>query len=200
MTKVGILGGSFNPVHTAHIKIALAMSRQLNTEKVLFIPCYASPFKDRSEYKVSDFHRIEMLKKALCNYHQFEIEDYEITKSETSFTIDTLKFLKKKYQSSQLILLMGADQSTTFEKWKSWQEILQQVTLCIARRDGNEVLLSSVVEKYIITHNLQVEYLDYQELMISSKLIRDKIAKNDSVFGLVPETVEEYIISNNLYR
>ncbi len=199
MVKIGIFGGSFNPIHNAHISFAADFYSKLSLDKLLFIPSYQSPFKERNDYQIDDFHRIKMLELAIDNFPKYDIELFEIMKNETSYTIDTLKFLNLKYSESKFFLLIGSDQSVKFHKWKNWQEILLKSQLCIANRNNEKIYFDNNINEFLIKNNIKIEYLNNEEIDISSTKIRELIKKNIDISNLVPRKVTEYIKLNNLY-
>jgi nicotinate-nucleotide adenylyltransferase len=200
MNKIGIIGGSFNPVHNAHLVIADNFCSQFKLDKILFIPAYQSPFKNRDEYIIDDLLRINMLEIAININPKFEIELYEIFKKDISFTIDTIQYLKIKYPLSSLFLLIGRDQSKLFHKWKNWQEILLKTQVCIASRNNKFEIFDEEVNKFIVKNNIKIEILNNTEMEISSTEIRKRILANQNISDLLPAKVAEYIELNNLYK
>ncbi len=199
--KIGIYGGSFNPLHNAHIVIAGYFNNYFSLDKVLFVPAYQSPFKLRSFYQVSDLHRLKMLEIALTGHNHFEIEKYELNHSDVSFTIDTIKHLQNQYpENTEFFLLIGADQSSEFHKWKSWQEILKSVKLCVAGRNDIKKLFVHEVEEFCRTNKIIIEYPDTPILDISSQSVREKILAGETIDDIVPEQVKNYIFQNKLYK
>jgi nicotinate-nucleotide adenylyltransferase len=194
--KIGIFGGTFNPVHNGHIKIAHIFKDKYHLDKVLFIPNYISPFKTDSDDMASAKHRLKMLELALLNEPDFEIDDFEIKRNTVSYTIDTINFLSQKYLEEELLLLIGSDQAASFDKWKDYEKILQKVVVVIAGRNA-----ASKEEKQQIAPVLKknASFLDNEFLDISSLQIRTSIRKGVPVFEQLPFVVDEYIINNLLY-
>ncbi|MDT3740821.1 MAG: nicotinate (nicotinamide) nucleotide adenylyltransferase [Candidatus Kapabacteria bacterium] len=199
--KIGIYGGSFNPLHNAHIVIAGYFYNYFSLDKVLFVPAYQSPFKQRSFYQIPDLHRLKMLEIALSGYKHFEIEKYELNHTGVSFTIDTIKYLQNQYpDNTEFYLLIGADQSAEFHRWKSWQEILKSVKLCVAGRDDIKKLFVQEVDEYCRINKIIIEYPDTPILDISSQSVREKILAGETIDDIVPEQVKNYIFQNKLYK
>lgn len=198
--NIGLFGGTFNPVHNGHLLIANTFFKQLNLNELLFIPNYISPFKIGDNNLIQDFHRIEMLKLAVSENISFKIELFEINKQEVSFTINTLDFLKKKYSNSDnFFLLIGADQTQYFHKWKDWMKILDKVTLCISGRDNVVEMFNDEVKNHIINNNISIKIIKSPFIDISSSEIRNKIKNKIGVNNLLDQRVIEYIRQNNLY-
>jgi nicotinate-nucleotide adenylyltransferase len=198
--KIGIFGGSFNPVHLAHLIVAEAFSDSLNLDLTLFIPAYYSPFKERNEYIIKDKDRVNMLKLALKNNPKFDIELFEIKQKKISYTNNTIKFLKNKYPNDEFYLLIGIDQALSFKKWHNWEKILDSVQLCIANRNSpNELLSLPYIESELSYKNKKPFFIQSPLIEISSSNIRQQISNEKSIKYLVKEQVEKYIYKHNLY-
>ncbi len=200
MSRIGIYGGSFNPVHKAHIEIAGCFYEQCNLDKILFIPAYNSPFKLRDDYINLDEHRIAMLKLATSKFNYFEVDDFEIRRGGISYTIDTIEYLKSRLNpADKLYLLIGSDQWLEFHRWKNWQQILKSVNICIAGRKVENQNINDEVLKFIKDNDFKVFNLDSPLIDISSQIIRYNIINGIDIKNLVDEDVQNYIIRNNLY-
>ena len=117
--KIGILGGTFNPPHLGHSALAIEAVEQLKLDKVLFVPTNIPPHKDIDNSDISS--RRDMLKIVIAGNNKFEIEDCEIKRGGTSYTIDTVRELKKKYPDDQPYLIVGSDLANDFSSWKDYQ-------------------------------------------------------------------------------
>lgn len=200
MSRIGIYGGSFNPVHKAHIEIAGFFYEQCNLDKILFIPAYNSPFKLRDDYVILDEHRIAMLKLATSKFNYFEVDDFEIQQEGISYTIDTIEHLKSIFNhDDELYMLIGSDQWLEFDRWKNWQQILKLACICIAGRKVENQNRNDEVIKFIQDNDLEVFNLDSPLIDISSKAIRYNIKNGIDFTDLVDYDVHNYIIKNNLY-
>lgn len=201
--KIGIFGGSFNPVHFAHLKVADHFVNDLNLDLCLFIPANISPFKinEHNLNIISNKHRLEMLRLAIENYEKFQLETYELTQDKVSYSIDTLKYLKRKYKDSIFYLLIGSDQAYLFSKWKNWIEILMLCQICIVKKpdfDSSEII--NKINRFFNDNNYKPIFINMPLLNINSTMIRDKISKNESIETLTPQEVINYIKVNNLYK
>lgn len=196
--KLGIIGGTFNPVHCGHVMLAEHFAEQIGFDKVLVIPSGTPPHKEYSAL-VSDSQRIEMCGLAFNN-EIFTVSDMEIKREGKSYTIDTLRQLKEEYSDAELYLMMGADMLMIFEKWKDYKEILKFAKLCMAFRNvcGREEIFehSKMLEKD------GAEIIFDKKLIcdVSSTQIREMLGNEENVSGLVPEPVLDYINKNSLYR
>ncbi|MCU0427321.1 MAG: nicotinate (nicotinamide) nucleotide adenylyltransferase [Candidatus Kapabacteria bacterium] len=202
--KIGIIGGSYNPPHIAHLIIADRFTEQMKLDLTFFVPAYRSPFKisDDSFESSTSQQRLEMLDLAIESNEKFELDTVEIDREGVSYTIDTLKHFRQKFGAeAELYLLVGGDQAAAFTKWKDWEEILGYVQLCIARRPHT---ISPDVERAIAFHLSTDErspvWIEAPILAVSSTEVRQRVAQNQSIHYLVPENVRQYIYHNNLYK
>lgn len=189
--KIGIYGGTFDPIHMGHLITAQFILEERNLNKIVFIPAYISPHKTQV-LSVEGMHRIEMVKLAIDGYKYFQYSDYEINKGGVSYTIDTLHELKKKYEDIELII--GYDNLLSFDTWHKPDEIVTLAKLLVLKRKiGGDI---NQFNKYFS----EAKFIDSPTIEISSTSIRERIRKNLPIDFLVPEKVKEYIISNNLYK
>ena len=187
----GILGGTFDPIHIGHLITAQSVLEKRNLDKIIFIPAYISPHKQDMDNSES-VHRLNMLELAVEQNEKFSVMDYEIRKKGVSYTIDTIKELKKTYEDLELII--GYDNLVVFDKWYQPDEILKLCKLIVMRRLTDTKHLGK--NKYFE----DAQILDTPTLEISSTDIRDRVKHNQSIDYLVPEKVKEYIYNNGLYK
>ncbi|MBM4172792.1 MAG: nicotinate (nicotinamide) nucleotide adenylyltransferase [Ignavibacteria bacterium] len=196
--KIGIMGGTFNPVHTGHIAFVRAFIDQIQLDQCFIIPARRSPFR-MNEPLAEDMHRLQMLQLAFTDIPHTFVSDIEIKREGLSFTIDTVNEIQSQYPGVEIYLLIGEDQAHRFKEWREWKELLQRVQLCIVQRteDAN---LQELIQQLIHGLNVNMPVILKSPLFdVSSTLIRDSMSNNQSITGYVPETVEEYIHSHKLY-
>ncbi len=186
MKKIGIYGGTFDPVHCGHILAAENFYKILSLDKLFILPAGAPPHKD-GNYRDRALHRFEMVRLALCDT-PFEVSDFEIKSREKSYTYKTLRHFKKEYKDDTLYLLMGDEAYSEFETWRYPEIIRELAKIVVIRRTG-----AFKADKRVI-------YIDEPPFPVSSGEIREKIQNGEDISGLVPEKVQEYIEKNNLYR
>ena len=189
MKHIGILGGSFDPVHFGHLLMAQSAAEALKLDAVFFVPAFRSPFKN--SHSVPDASkRLFMVKEAIKGNKLFKLYDGELRRGQTSYTIDTLKELKAKYPQSKMHLLMGADNLRTFHRWKEPNGILELATLVILNRPGFDK-----------NYPKRWPYLkiNMPAVDISSSDIRLRLKQNKSIWYLTPKAVIRYISRYRLY-
>ncbi|HKB85358.1 MAG TPA: nicotinate-nucleotide adenylyltransferase [Ignavibacteriaceae bacterium] len=191
MSRAGIYGGTFDPVHNGHLITAQCVRELRSLDKVIFIPNRISPLKQ--ELKVSEpEHRMNMLKLAIKNIPYFDLSDFEIKRKNVSYTIDTLHRIKQDYEEIELII--GADNINTFDRWKSPEEIIELATLLVLkRRTENE---PDVHNKFIKDAVL----LETPVIDISGTVIRERVRRGLPIDFLVPQDVMKYIYDLKLYK
>lgn len=199
MKKVGILGGTFNPVHHAHLAMAQAAMEQYKLDKVLFLPSKNPPHKEKSEI-VSDEHRTRMIQFAIEGIPEFSFSDFELRRDGITYTSDTLSLLKEKHPDWDIYFIIGGDSLLSFEKWHKPEIILQYCTVLAAPRKGMKY---SEAEKLCkkISRKLSGNIVPFRmkQLRISSRQIRKRVKKGKTLTGLCPVSVSRYIKLHGLY-
>lgn len=198
MKRYGIMGGTFNPIHLAHLYIAYEAKEQLGLDKVIFMPAGNPPHK-KDKKIIDSLHRFNMVKRAIESYNGFIVSDYEIQKQGLSYTYETLKYLKE--DDIELFFIVGADSLVNIEKWMKPQDILENCCFVVFNR-GNytkeelENQKSYLEDKY----NANIILLKIINMDISSSLIREEISKGKRIDFFVPYNVLKYIEVNGLYK
>ena len=137
MARIGLFGGSFNPIHSGHINLAVSVMEKLMLDKVIFIPSGLAPHKSSSEYADSA-DRLEMCRLATEEYESFEVSDYEINKSGKSYSVYTVEHFRKIFPDDELFLMVGSDMLLTFDTWFRYEDILKNAVLAAVSRNGND--------------------------------------------------------------
>lgn len=189
--NIGIFGGTFDPIHMGHLITAQAVREIRKLDKIIFIPAHISPFKTERD-STSDEDRYRMLELALEGIEYFDISDLEIKKDKISYSIHTIKELKKKYDKIDLII--GYDNLLSFDKWKSPDELLTLVNLVVLRRKTEEGETSK--NKYFKS----AIFVETPLIEISGTEIRERVKQNLPIDFLVPKNVMEYIYNLKLYK
>ncbi|MDD5483685.1 MAG: nicotinate-nucleotide adenylyltransferase [Kiritimatiellae bacterium] len=200
--RIGIFGGTFNPVHLGHLILAQDALEVFDLERILFVPCNLPPHKDAARL-VSSSHRAAMLERALEDNPDFEVCDLEIRMGGTNYSIDTVRRLRKACPGCELFFIIGSDSLLELHQWK---EINELAKLCrfatfirpgfeIKKTAGADLKLDPVLSRELIENIAAVHQID-----ISSSDIRHRIAEGMNIRYLVPGAVAVYIAEHNLYK
>jgi len=190
MSKVGIFGGTFDPIHHGHLITAQSVREIRNLDKIIFIPTYVSPLKAGLN-SANPEHRLNMIKLAISETDFFDFSDYEIKKKGISYTVDTLCELKKKYDELEFII--GYDNIFTFHTWKNPDEIMKLAKIIVLKRK------SSVPSPYEDKYVRSAVFVQTRGIEISATDIRQRVKHGMPIHFLVPEKVKEYIYNFDLY-
>lgn len=191
MSSIGLLFGSFNPIHIGHLIIANTLAENTDLKKVWFVVSPQNPFKP-SKGLLHEFDRYDMVKAAIADNYKLEVTDIEFHLPRPSYTIDTLTHLTERNPGKTFRVIIGEDNLVNFGKWKNYTEILDQYGLYVYPRPG--------VTNSELKRHPNVKMVDAPLLDISATYIRNCIRDNKSIRYLVPETVEQMIRLKNFYR
>jgi nicotinate (nicotinamide) nucleotide adenylyltransferase/putative HD superfamily hydrolase of NAD metabolism len=199
--RIGIMGGTFDPIHFGHLMLAEQIRTSLHLDEVLFIPVGKAPHKSLAN-AADKMQRFEMTQLAIESNPFFKISDIEIRQKGTTYAIDTVKAIKKTLQDKdELFFITGADAILQLESWKEYAELIQLVNFIGATRPGVDPHeLSDQIERLKFQYGAKIELSYVPALAISSTDIRKSVEEEKSVKYLLPESVEAYIQDNFLYR
>lgn len=212
--KIGIFGGSFNPPHNGHVNSLTTVQKKMGFDKIHIIPNSQNPLKIQTEAPAPE-HRIEMARLAFSTYGKaFVIDDCELKRGGKSYTIDTIKELRKTNESKDLYLIIGADNFEALSTWKDYKKILEEVNLIVTTRPGYQIpqsedewpdYLNGLVGEsdfgtLELTTGRSIEFITLDDLDISSSELRKKLRVGRPVEKYLPLSVESYIKANKIYR
>ena len=187
--KIGILGGTFNPIHLGHLILAEEVRQKVGLDRVIFVPTNMPVHKENGEI-IPAQHRLKMLRLAIKDNPYFFVDDIEIRRKGRSYTIDTLKQFTKIYSHDELYFIIGSDLVNYLNEWKDLNEIISLVKFVVATRPNFPL---DNLPDYLTT-------IDIPAVDISAFKIRQSIKENHSFRYLVPESVRNYIIKKGLYK
>jgi nicotinate-nucleotide adenylyltransferase len=193
MKRIGLLGGSFDPPHNAHLALAHAALEQLRLDELRWLPA-GDPWQKRRRL-ASAADREAMLRLAIAGEPRFVLDDRELRRSGPSYTVDTLRELQACEQADWFLVL-GQDQVANLHTWHDWPELLRRVTLAVASRGGIEPQPGELVAA--TPHRMQLVALP--PMAVSATEIRERIAAGRDYTDMVPEAVARYIDQHHLYR
>lgn len=188
--RIGILGGTFNPIHIGHLILAEEALSKLGLDRVIFVPTYMPPHKN-VEGNVKPAERLKMVELAISDNPAFAVSDYEIGSKKTSYSIETLKEFRKLYgEDAQLYFITGSDLLKDLFSWKNVNDIFKMSKFIVANRPGYPVKeVPKEVETVVIT-----------PIEVSSDDIRRRLKSGRSIRYLVPDKVRHHIIDRGLYK
>ena len=198
--KIGILGGTFDPIHTGHLILAEEAFCQLDLDKVWIMPNGNPPHKQRRTGGASDFDRTEMVRLAISGNDHFELSLEEMNRREMHYSYHTLEDLKKRFPDTAFYFIIGADSLFTFESWMKPERICRTCVLAAAVRDHAtkdemEKQAGLLREKY----GAEIVLMENPNIDISSSWVRSRAARNRSIRYYVPDAVRNYILERNIY-
>lgn len=203
---LGILGGTFDPIHKGHIAIAEHVFQSLKMERMDFIPCNQSPHREQPV--ASAAHRLAMTQLAVQNHPAFHVNAIEIARGGVSYTVDTVKALSHIHPNHAICLLMGGDAFSKFHFWHEWETILEYAhIIVISREKSSATEIVSLVKRKTTDKNALVRQragLIYCEnispITISATQIREELKKGKSSLSSLSSSVTAYITKNTLYQ
>lgn len=185
--KIGILGGTFNPPHIGHLILAQEVLQKLGLDKIFFIPTNKPPHKESHNVTATD--RLTMARRVIGRDKRFAVLDLEIKRGGVSYTIDTVRELKKLYPRATFFLIVGSDLARDFPTWKYFEGLKKAVSIVVAKRRA-----------YPLERKTKFIVVDIVQMGISSSYIRTLIKRGFSVQYLVTENVARYIEKHKLYK
>ncbi len=197
--RIGIFGGTFNPIHEGHVRLARHYIRELELDKLLIIPTKYPPHKISKDLAASK-DRLEMCRRAFSETRQVEVSDIEMKRPGRSYTIDTIRQLREIYPDDKLFLIVGGDMFRSFHKWYCFEEILRNCAICTAARERGEYQDLNRYAIYLRQFTENIIILEMPVLELSSTEIRDCIRRGEDCWSLLPHEVYAYIRRNHLYE
>lgn len=199
---IGILGGSFDPVHAGHLWMAEAALNHLPIDQVRWIPTATSPLKPDGPVG-TDEQRLQMLRLALLGQPGHEIDTWELDRDSVSFTVDTLEHLSVTLPGRTLNLIIGGDSLASFDRWKAPTRILELCTLCVVARGGQPPPDYDILKAFCSPEKIQEcqrHQIPMPLIEISSGHLREQLRNSKSIRFQVPHAVNMYIRQESLYR
>jgi nicotinate-nucleotide adenylyltransferase len=190
-SRIGLFFGSFNPIHIGHLAIASWFVEFTDIDKVWFVVSPQNPFKEKKSL-LADHHRLAMVRIAVEDDARFQVSDIEFKMPKPSYTIDTLTYLEEKYPDKKFVLITGADQLPTFDKWKNPDRLLELYPMYVYARPGYR---GSKYDKHPHVKIFNTPLLD-----ISSTFIRQSVKEKKDIRYLMPPKIWEYMREMHFYE
>jgi len=195
--KYGIMGGTFNPIHNAHIRMAEEVRDIFDLDKIIFMPTGTPPHKNN--LNIDPLDRYEMTKLAISGNDRFEVSDIEVLNKSVSYTVETVGKLKEFYPNVEFYFITGADSILDIYKWKNPEKLLTLCKFVSVRRPNYSDDLEDKIKEIVDKFGGEILLVDGPLLNISSTEIRERVREGKSIEDFVPKKVVEYIKENKLY-
>lgn len=199
--KIGLMGGTFDPIHFAHLALADCAYESLSLDEVWFLPA-GTPYLDKHSSVTEGAMRAEMVRIAIQDRENYHVNTLEMERQGNTYTVDTLRILKREQPEAEFYFLIGSDQLYALERWHEPEAVLKLCRIAAVSRDCPEMERSFSEQAEYLSRKYQtkIHLLDFPELDISSTEIREHIRKGKDVSKWVPEPVLRYIREKELYR
>ncbi|WII93724.1 nicotinate (nicotinamide) nucleotide adenylyltransferase [Kingella negevensis] len=200
MKKIGLFGGSFNPIHNGHLHIARAFADELKLNTVIFLPA-GTPYH-KSSTQVAGEHRLAMVELAIEDEPRFAASDLDLVRKGATYTIETIQIFKQHYPNHQIWWLMGMDSLLQLHTWKNWQSLVRQTNIAVAARAGQTLNQTPEELQEWLGEALEkgsLKILSAPICDISSTGIREELHQDKILSQTLPEKVSAYIRKHNLY-
>jgi len=214
--RVGLFGGSFNPLHTGHLRAAEEVREILELDKVIFIPSSIHPIKNDKNI-INAKYRLKMLELATKGIKEFEVSGVEMKRAGPSYTIDTLKHFKSKFKNYRLFFILGSENMARIDTWKDYKELFRYADFAVVGRPGfnfkniKDIIPSGLVKQFKLSNKTAYKtvykhtkgnnliFFKIKGIRISSTTLRNIVKNGKSIKYFVPDSVNKYIIKNKLY-
>ena len=214
--KIGLFGGSFNPVHIGHLRAAEEIKELLKLDKIIYIPTSVHPLK-KSRNIPDGKKRYQMLKLAVSGNPDFEVSDIELKRKGPSYTIDTLKYFSKRYKRKEFYFILGTENLSNIDEWKHYHELFQYSNFAVMKRPGVKFIKgksifpsplrrmfkfiesTDSIEAYEHKSSKKLIFVNIRGIRISSTRVRKLIKDKKSIRYFVPNNLNTYILKNKLY-
>ncbi len=200
--RIGVFGGSFDPVHFGHLWIAESAAEVLGLDQVRWIPAATSPLKPHGPQATAEI-RVQMLRLALAGSSLHVLDVQEVTRGEISYTVDTLQSLRNEFPDDELFLLIGSDSLATLDRWHLPAKILSLAKLAVIQRAADPAIDWTVLDRVLGIERRDAESqfaVTVPQIEISSGEMRKRIRTGRSIRYRTPRAVESLIVAENLYR
>jgi nicotinate-nucleotide adenylyltransferase len=199
--RVGVYGGSFDPVHFGHLVPVEEARVRLALDEILFVPAFQPPHKP-SGPSAASHHRFAMLALALETYPAFRLTDFEVARGGTTYTIETLRHLRASRADAEFVLVLGSDSLAAITTWRSWQEILAEFRLAVVEREGfpAAVLARELPQPVSARFGETIAFAGNAPVTISSTWLRRAIPAGEDLSESLPANVAAYLRRHALYR
>ena len=206
--KLGLFGGTFDPIHNGHLSMAAAFADELGLDQVVFIPA-GDPYHKSVATRTPALQRLAMVEAAIASDVRFAASDIDMVREGATYTVDTLQILRQYYPNAEMWWLMGMDSLLSLHTWHRYQDIFKLANVAVAARNDEKIQQVAPEMRALVAHGLsvatsaskgQLRLLQWQPEDISSTQIRNAVKSGLAIDGWVPKPVRDYISTHGLYR
>lgn len=195
--RIGILGGTFDPIHYGHLLAAEQARLVQQLDRVLFIPANRSPLKPAAW--VSTAHRVAMIRLAIKDNAAFALSAVDVERSPPSYAVDTMAILQSRWPNDEFVFLIGADQLTDLPQWRAPEQLLRMAPIVALTRPGAGCATADVLSQFSPVARARIIVQEMPAVAISASAIRQRVAAGKSIRDLTPSPVVDYIEEHGLY-
>lgn len=199
--KIGIMGGTFDPIHNGHLMLGRAALEAFGLDRVWYMPNGNPPHKDSSSIETDVHDRVEMVRLAISSCREFRLEPYEAKRKEVSYSYSTMEYFRGIYPEDDFYFIIGADSLFMIDKWVHPERIFPTCTVLAAYRDeiNTRQAMEEKIRELTKTYGARIRLLVTPLVRISSHELRNEVREGRSIAGYVPEAVNTYILEKHLY-
>lgn len=198
MGGIGLLGGTFDPIHYAHLYMGELVAEELALDRVIYLPNGAPPHK--SQVRTPARVRLEMTRVAVADNPRFEVSDYEIAQAQPCYSVDTVAHFCECYRGEKIIFILGEDSLAYVDEWKDAPRLLQSCEFAAVGRGGFHSDMKQKIAQLNRDYGTVIHGIQAPELDLSSELIRQRLRSGKSVRYLMPQELIDFIEKNHIYR
>ena len=199
--KIGILGGTFNPIHNGHLALGRYAKEKFELDQIWIMPNGNPPHKKNAQIESNTNHRVEMARLAIAEEEGFCLQLYEVERKEVNYSYLTMEHFVGEYPHDEFYFIIGADSLFNIEKWKCPERLLKTCIILAANRDGrNQAEMEQQIQYVNQKYDADIRLLNMPMIDISSTEIREDMKELRTIRNLVPTSVYEYIIENQLFK
>ena len=199
MLKLGVLGGTFNPIHVGHLIVAQCVLEELSLDQIVFLPTGNPPHKS-SNIIENGLHRINMIKEAIKHNEKFSVCDMEVKRKGITYTYDTLCEMHSKYKDVEINFIVGYDTLLDMKNWHKPHEVVKMAKFIVVNRDSSNKEIYEYKNSFVKEYGGKILVINIPNIGISSSKIREAIKEGRNPVYMTTEPVYKYIIKNNLYK
>ncbi len=201
MKRIGIYGGSFDPIHLGHLLLAESAREELGLDQVIFVPAKQSPLKHNSPLVAGD-ERLKLIELSIQDHPFFSLSTVELERKPPSYTVDTLRYFRVRYPDDELYLLLGQDALCDLEQWHCFHDLFLLARIAVGARPGFPPAIPAALRQYErpSAHSRGIVFFANPLIEISSRQIRERLREGKSVRYQLPEPVFSYITGKKLYQ